>query len=89
MEKEQLVTDSKFSPIHKIVKTEKGHKIVVANYQVSEETFEDAKSADNYINERPWELLLNTFMAITDFERNYKANQKKFNKQKPKKDETN
>ena len=65
-EKVHLVNESKHCKVFKIVKRKEKYIITLNMFNVSEKEFESVEDAENYIAEKPWELIFNALLAVEE-----------------------
>lgn len=65
-EKVHLVNQSKHCKVFNIVKRKEKYIITLNMFNVSEKEFDSVEDAENYIAEKPWELIFNALLAVID-----------------------
>lgn len=60
------VTTSKTDEIFKLVKTEKGIVIAIGNHQISKMIFKTKQAAEDYLKQKPYEVIINIACMACD-----------------------
>ena len=67
---EELVHVSKECEVFKIVKGKQKYFITLNVFKISEHEFDTIEEAEEYIQSKPYEILINTMFAIQNLEKN-------------------
>lgn len=62
------VKTSKVDQTFNLVKINNEIKIAIGNYQISRRTFKSFQAAEDYLRQRPYEILINTTCLFTNLQ---------------------
>ncbi len=68
-----IAIKSKTTPFTIVKIDDNGYRVAVGRYIVTEETFRTIETAEDYINSKPYELIINTILILLENEKQAKT----------------